>query len=77
MKTTKLLKSILIPALSISAIGTIAAVSTSCGCGSKNPHIVHVTSVELNKPSATLTIGDTETLKETVLPENATDKSVV
>ena len=31
MKTTQILKSILIPTLGISAIGTIAAVSTSCG----------------------------------------------
>ena len=31
MKTTRLLKSILIPTLGISAIGTVAAVSTSCG----------------------------------------------
>ena len=76
MKTTKLLKSILIPTLGISAIGTIAAVSTSCGQANPDPDIVHVTSVELDKTSATLTIGDTETLTATVLPENATDKSV-
>ncbi len=31
MEKTKLLKSILIPTLGISAIGTIAAISTSCG----------------------------------------------
>ena len=31
MKKAKLLKSILVPTLGISAIGTIAAVSTSCG----------------------------------------------
>ena len=76
MKTTKLLKSILIPTLGISAIGTIAAVSTSCGQANPDPDIIHVTSVELDKTSATLTIGDTETLTATVLPENATDKSV-
>ena len=32
MRRIKLLKSILIPTLGISAVGTIAAVSTSCGC---------------------------------------------
>ena len=77
MKTTRLLKSILIPALGISAIGTIATVSTSCGCGSKNPDIVHVSSVSLDKTSIILAVGDTKTLTATVLPEKATDKSVV
>jgi uncharacterized protein YjdB len=77
MKTTRLLKSILIPALGISAIGTIATVSTSCGCGSKNPDIVHVSSVSLDKTSMILAVGDTKTLTATVLPEKATDKSVV
>ena len=32
MRRIKLLKSILIPTLGISAVGTIAAVSTSCSC---------------------------------------------
>ncbi len=36
MEKTKLLKSILIPTLGISAIGTIAAVSTSCGSENEN-----------------------------------------
>ena len=76
MKTTKLLKSILIPTLGISAIGTIATISTSCGSRSKDLDIVHVTSVSLDKTSITLAAGDTETLTATVLPENATDKSV-
>jgi uncharacterized protein YjdB len=66
----KLLKLILIPTLGISTIGTIAAVSTSCG------NTIHVTSVSLNKSSTTLAVGGTETLTATVLPENATDKSV-
>ena len=36
MKKTKLLKSILIPTLGITSIGTIAAVSTSCGSENDN-----------------------------------------
>ena len=71
MKTTKILKSILIPTLGISAISTIAAVSTSCSYD-----LSRVTSVSLNKTSTTLAIDDNETLTATVLPENATDKSV-
>ncbi|MDR0691929.1 MAG: Ig-like domain-containing protein [Prevotellaceae bacterium] len=38
--------------------------------------IVNVTSVTLNKPTTSITIGATETLIATVLPPNATDKSV-
>ena len=49
MKQTKLLKSILIPTLGISVIGTIATISTSCG--SENPNVVHVAGVTLDKKS--------------------------
>ena len=38
--------------------------------------VIPVSSVSLNKTSLTLTVGDTETLVSTVLPENATDPSV-
>ena len=72
MRIIRLLKSILIPTLGISTIGTIAFVSTSCSCAIE----FHVTSVELNETSATLFVGETYTLVATVLPENATDKSV-
>ena len=41
-----------------------------------NQKIIHVTSVSLNKGSLTLDEGDSDTLAATVLPENATDKSV-
>ncbi len=44
--------------------------------GDVTPDVVHVTSVSLNQTSATLNIGDTLTLQETVLPENATNKGV-
>ena len=37
---------------------------------------VHVTRISLNKTSTTLVVGNTETLTATVLPEDATDKSV-
>ena len=37
---------------------------------------VSVTGVSLNKSSLSMTVGDTETLTATVLPSNATDKSV-
>lgn len=39
--------------------------------------IYGVTSVDLNKTQLTLTVGDKEELTATVLPENATDKTVV
>ncbi len=38
--------------------------------------VIPVSSVSLNKTSLTMTVGDTETLVSTVLPENATDPSV-
>ena len=69
MKKSKLLKSIWIPALGIPAIGSIAAVCTSCGN-------VSVTGVTLDMTSKTLAVGETETLRATVLPENVTDKTV-
>ena len=64
MHKIKLLKSILIPTLGISAISTIPVVSTSCD------EVHDVTSVSLNKTSITLAVGDTKTLTATVLPEN-------
>lgn len=76
MHKIKLLKSILIPTLGISAISTIPVVSTSCSCGSENPEIIHVESIKIAPINATLNVGDTKTLTATVLPENATDKTV-
>ena len=40
------------------------------------PNIVHVTSIELNQTSAGMTEGETLQLTATVLPEDATDKTV-
>ena len=40
------------------------------------PAVIEVTSVSLNKTSLTLEIGESETLTATVMPSNATDKSV-
>ena len=59
-----------------------------CGCQPKNnefvpddnppvdPEVVHVTSITLNHATASMNIGDTLQLVETVLPENATNKNV-
>ena len=44
--------------------------------GYANPTTVSVTGVSLNKNTATLTVGGTETLTATVSPDDATDKSV-
>ena len=41
-----------------------------------NPKNIAVTSVELNKSSATIEVGDTLNLTATIYPSNATDKSV-
>ena len=52
--------------------------TASCAVTVKDPSasVVAVESVSLNKTTATLDIDDTETLTATVLPANATDKSV-
>jgi hypothetical protein len=48
------------------------------GCGGDKDKKIEVTSVTVSPTEATLTaIGETVTLEATVLPENATDKSVV
>ena len=75
MKKLKLFKTLLIPSLGVLTLGTIAAVATSCG-GDKPTPVIHVESVTLNESSVVLDIGETKALIETVLPENATDKSV-
>ena len=70
MKKIKLLKTLLISIIGITAIGTITAVSTSCS------PVVIVTGVSLDKKSLTLDVGNFDTLIATVHPEDATDKSV-
>ena len=57
---------------------TIAALLSSCfiTCQKPEDKNVPVTGLALNKTSLTLAIGDTETLIATVLPENATNKSI-
>ena len=71
---TQIIKTLLVPTLEITAIGAVAAISTSCE--SEKKESIHVTDVTLNKHSTTLFIDDTETLIPTVLPEYATDKWV-
>lgn len=56
--------------LSVSLIATYS-------CKKEKDKSVLVTEVGLNKTSTTLIEGETETLVATVMPENATDKSVV
>lgn len=41
-----------------------------------NPETIHVTSVALNKDTLELAEGETETLNASILPNNATDKTV-
>lgn len=50
---------------------------TTYSCKKEKDKSVSVTEVGLNKTSTTLIEGETETLIATVMPENATDKSVV
>ena len=50
---------------------------TTYSCKKEKDKSVSVTEVGLNKTSTTLIEGETETLVATVMPENATDKSVV
>ena len=50
---------------------------TTYSCKKEKVKSVSVTEVGLNKTSTTLIEGETETLVATVMPENATDKSVV
>ena len=70
MNKRKLLRTILIPVLGVSAITPIAVVATSCGT-------VSVESVTLDKTEIkSLGVNDVVALKATVLPENATDKTV-
>ena len=45
-------------------------------CEEDEPATVEVQSVTLDKPSVTLSVGETATLKATVMPENASNKSV-
>ncbi len=70
MKKNKIIKTLLIPTIGITTIGTIAAVSTSCSS------VVIVTGVSLNKSSLALEVGKTEVLTATIHPDNATDKSL-
>ena len=71
MKKIRLLKTILIPTLGITALGTVAAIATSCNCST-----VKVTGVELDKSELSLEVGGSDKLTATIKPAEATDKSV-
>ena len=66
------------------ATGSATVTATSQADGTKSgtctvtvsDSTVHVTSVSLNKNSTTISVGDSETLTATILPNNATNKSV-
>ena len=57
-------------------LATVTSIVFAVTVNEETPSVVNVTGVELNKTSATLTVGDTETLTATVAPDNATDKKV-
>ena len=59
MKQTKLLKSILIPTLGVSAIGTIATISASCSNGSENENKQHQYVGITANANSTLTLANT------------------
>lgn len=59
------------------AIITARAGGQSATCMVTVPHVyVPVTSIELNKTATTIQVGGSETLIATVLPENASDKTI-
>ncbi len=64
---------------SVSALGgkvTVKTQSTSTSTSTTKPSAVPVTSVKLNKTTVTLKKGETATLTATVMPNNATNKTV-
>ena len=70
MKNSKLLKTLLIPSLGISAIGMVATISTSCA------EQINVSKILLNKRNLELSVNWSGKLIATVFPTNATNKSV-
>ena len=71
----KIIRSLLTPILGVSAIGAIAAASTSCGNDNDGNNIA-VQSVDLDRNQLELFEGETEQLIATVLPEDASNKKV-
>jgi len=59
----------------ILTIATIALLGTFASCKKKDKSVA-VSEVTLNHPTANLAVGDTLTLTATVLPQNATDKTI-
>ena len=55
---------------------TEAAITVTYTYKSDNPDVIEVTSVSLNETSASVAVGSTVTLKATVAPSNATDKTI-
>ena len=58
-------------------LGTATVMFNSCKDDNlNNPENIPVTGISLDIPTFTLTVGEDHTLKATVLPDNATDKTV-
>ena len=64
------------PSQSDGHVGGQSSDTAGDGPSSSEIEIIEVTSVSLNKTSLTLEVGESETLTATVLPDDATDKSV-
>ncbi len=65
----------------LSALSAVAAVIAFSGCGGKEqeqpkPDSVKVSGVSIDKPTLSMTEGETANLTAIVLPENATNKAV-
>ena len=66
----------------LSALSAVAAVIAFSGCGGKEqeqpkPDSVKVSGVSIDKPTLSMTEGETANLTAIVMPENATNKAVV
>ena len=65
----------------LSALSAVAAVIAFSGCGGKEqeqpkPDPVKVSGVSIDKPTLSMTEGETANLTAIVMPENATNKAV-
>lgn len=65
----------------LSALSAVATVIAFSGCGGKEqeqpkPDSVKVSGVSIDKPTLSMTEGETANLTAIVMPENATNKAV-
>lgn len=71
-----LTKKVVLTVLSLLFAISLAMGLSACGRNDNPPDAIEVTSVSLSQSELSLKIGDCKTLTATVLPSNATDKSV-